>query len=1143
MSPRVTAIVVVHSGHGRDGSDHLSGTLSALAAQTRPADRLVIVATGAPDSVLDTARGFAPTQLVTAPDTLPFGQAVALATRSLPDLDQDELLWFLAQDSTPRPDALRVLVGALETAPSVAIAAPKVLDGQDPSMIASFGQSVTRFGARVDLVSDEMDQGQHDHSSDVLGAQATAMLVRASVFRELGGFDPALVSFDGGLDLSIRARLVGHRVAVAPAAAVLDHGDGVAGPRRDTRASTRRRNTRLARFSQLHRRLVYSPAWALWLHWLALVPTALVRVVVALLRKRPETIAAEIGSALQAAFSRQRLGEARRRLGRAKTVPWSALAPLRISWSEVRRRRRLRAEDDVPVIASERSALRFFDGGGAWVVLASALLGVALVVPLLGGGYLAGANLTQLSGSIGELWRNAGFGWRDISVGQAGAADPFAVVLAVLGSITFWQPSAAVVAIMVAALPLATLGAWFAMVRLTERSAVRIVGAILWTVAPPFVVALADGRLHAVLVHLLVPWLFYAGTAAARSWTAAGAASIIAAVIAASAPSTIPVLLLGWLILLLVSRRGVGRLLWTIIPGLVLFAPLVWTQGVRRGAWLSIVADPGLPANNVTPSGWQLLLGVPSGDGLGWPQLVQGGALPDVIGSLVLPVAFLPLAVCALASLLQRRVAIAAPLLLVGGVGLLSAVVGSHLFLTIFGATTVPIWTGSALSFYWFALILCAGITLDGWRRGSAGVAAAAAVAAAVAVVPVVVTIPTHTAALTAADGRGLPAYVSAAATDDPDTRTLVLRPRGDDTLSAVLVRGEGETLDRQSTIVATSHIATEDEARLAEIAGNMVVASGADTAADLDEFGIRFVVVSQLAAQQGANPAAVAAQSTQIAAVLDANAALSAVGDTDRGVLWQASEAAVSQPVPTIAAPLRAAIFIVTAVVFLAALLLSAPTVSSRRQAELHPRSIGQVRSVESMTSEKRMRRRDRAARRRHRADRGRRATASSTRERRGRPTAAAPAAAPAAIGSTDEGSATGGVIGAARAESASSPSEDAAEERSRDDRPSEDDARDPAGSAEDAPVADATASTADPDIADAPTDAEGTAGVGTTAAAAADTDTHAPDEARVTAAPGSAEEPAALTDAPADGDTPRTGSAPEASANDDNETNGEER
>ncbi|MGO3886790.1 MAG: glycosyltransferase family 2 protein, partial [Mycetocola sp.] len=465
MSPRVTAIVVVHSGFGRDGSDHLSSTLTALGEQSRRPDRLVVVATGTPDTVLDTARAFAPTQLVTAPDSLPFGAAIALAMRSLPDVAADELLWFLAQDSVPRPDALRTLVGALETAPSVAIAAPKVLDGNDPSMIASFGQSITRFGARVDLVTDEMDQGQHDDSSDVLGAQATAMLVRASVFSEIGGFDPALVSFDGGIDLSIRARLAGHRVAVAPAAAVLDHGDGVAGPRRDTRASTRRRNTRLSRFSQLHRRLVYSPGWALWLHWLALVPTAIVRIIVALIRKRPETITAELGSALQAAFSRQRLGEARRKLARAKITPWSSLAPLRTSWAEVRRRRRLRAEDNVPVVASERSALRFFDGGGAWVVMLSALIGVLLVVPLLGGGYLAGLNLTQLSGSLDDLWRNAGFGWRDISVGQAGAADPFALVLAVLGSLTFWQPSAAIVAIMVAALPLATLGGWFAMVR------------------------------------------------------------------------------------------------------------------------------------------------------------------------------------------------------------------------------------------------------------------------------------------------------------------------------------------------------------------------------------------------------------------------------------------------------------------------------------------------------------------------------------------------------------------------------------------------------------------------------------------------------------------------------------------------------
>ena len=56
--------------------------------------------------------------------------------------------------------------------------------------------------------------------SDVLAVSEVGMLVNASVFRDLGGFDSGLGPFDGGLDLCVRARLAGHRVVVVPRSVV-----------------------------------------------------------------------------------------------------------------------------------------------------------------------------------------------------------------------------------------------------------------------------------------------------------------------------------------------------------------------------------------------------------------------------------------------------------------------------------------------------------------------------------------------------------------------------------------------------------------------------------------------------------------------------------------------------------------------------------------------------------------------------------------------------------------------------------------------------------------------------------------------------------------------------------------------------------
>ena len=148
------------------------------------------------------------------------------------------------------------------------------MEWEEPDRIGVFGRTITRLGRSVPIVADELDQGQHDGLSDVLGLDPAAVLVRHTVWQALEGFDPALPTVDDALDLGVRARLAGHRVAVVPAARVRFAADGVAGPLGDGRARTRRRNTRAARAAALHRRLAYAPALAVPFHWVSYLPLA-----------------------------------------------------------------------------------------------------------------------------------------------------------------------------------------------------------------------------------------------------------------------------------------------------------------------------------------------------------------------------------------------------------------------------------------------------------------------------------------------------------------------------------------------------------------------------------------------------------------------------------------------------------------------------------------------------------------------------------------------------------------------------------------------------------------------------------------------------------------------------------------------------
>ena len=257
-----------------------------------------------------------------------FGAAIDRAlTVAAPAESVNDWLWLLAHDNAPQPAALEALLRAVEIAPSVAVAGPKLMRWDQPDVIAEYGETMTYYGASIALVEGELDQAQHDVRSDVLGVAAGGMLVRRTLWTALGGFDPALPSVDAALDFSVRARLAGFRVILVPGAKIASDG----GPEmfgRSTVSDRRQASTRRA--AQLHRRLVYAPAAALPFHWLSLLPLAIIRAIGQLLAKRPGAVGGELGSALAVAFGGSRIGPARSSLKRIQRVGWASIAPLRM---------------------------------------------------------------------------------------------------------------------------------------------------------------------------------------------------------------------------------------------------------------------------------------------------------------------------------------------------------------------------------------------------------------------------------------------------------------------------------------------------------------------------------------------------------------------------------------------------------------------------------------------------------------------------------------------------------------------------------------------------------------------------------------------------------------------------------------------
>ncbi|NYF11516.1 hypothetical protein HDC94_002672 [Leifsonia sp. AK011] len=919
MQPRVTAVLVA-----RNGAEFLPRTLAALAAQLRRPDSVALVDAGSTDatSALLADAG----NVITTPGRRSFGGGVEHALQVSGQQQSDnEWLWLLAHDNAPEPGALAALLGAVEVAPSVAIAGPKLMRWDDASIIASFGETITTFGKSVPLVTDELDQAQHDVQSDQLAVAAGGMLVRRSVWAALGGFDPALPSADAALDFSVRARLAGHRVIGVPAARVASAGPPELFGRRSLPEGTR---TRIQRSAQLHRRLAWAPAFAVPLHWLTLVPLAIARSLGHFIAKRPGSVGGELAAGFTAAFDGS-IPAARSRMRRNRVLGWAAIAPLRMPFSEVRERRAHERAASVIESTGIRERPGFFAGGGAWVVLLTILVGLVAFGRFISAPALAGGGLIPLSSTVSQLWSNIGYGWHDIGAGFEGAADPFTYVLAVLGSLTFWSPSFSIVLLYLAAIPLAALAAWWCAAAFSRRGWAPAIAAFAWAVAPPFLASLNGGHLGAVIAHILLPTFVLALFRASRNWSMSAVAALLFAAVTAAAPILAPALLVLWLAWMLARPRSIHRIIGIPLLGAALFAPIVMDK-LGRGTFAAIFAEPGAPVLREAVSAWQLAVGSPGEALHGWDQLLAALGLAPAVGPIVVIAMLAPLAILAVLALFLPSTVRAIPALLIALLGFVTAVVATHVEVTLVGSQATPIWPGAALSLYWLGLVGAMVVALETLATRAAVPAWLTGIALLGLAAPLLVAAASGTVAVTESSGRLLPAFVTAEAGTRPTLGTLELTAQSDGGLALTVHRGEGTTLDEQSTLDATNTELVPGDERLAVLAGNLASRSGFDIAAELDDLQIAFVLVTP-----GATTEAGIAVHQRTTESLDGNRLLTPVGDTTQGFLW-AYEALGDGEAPSGPGPLGTrwgiTVLVVQGVILLITVLLAIPTTRRRR-------------------------------------------------------------------------------------------------------------------------------------------------------------------------------------------------------------------
>lgn len=593
-----------------------------------------------------------------------------------------------------------------------------------------------------------------------------------------------------------------------------------------------------------------------------------------------------------------------------------------------------------------------------------ALTGVSLVAfrSLLSAEALTGGAALPVSASLQEVLHHTTSFVSAEGLGDRAAADPFSLILLLLSLVSFGHASTVLVWLVILALPLAALTAWSAAGLWTRSAVTRVIASLLWAAVPTLHLALGEGRIGTVAAHILLPLVARStvrAIGARGSWEHATGAALLLAVLTAAAPVLLPLALLVIVTVAIVltvrdPQRRSGRTLWLIpLPSLAVSFPMLASAAVaEKNVLATLIAEPTPPTapgvTGETAPLWQQLLGhhvafdpaaglAGAGQSGSWISDYFTGDFWSLRLALLIGAPLLILAGLGIFSAVFRRgpkhdadpaglrsgTAVAVGLILLAALGL-SALV-AQLAAGDDGLNVLPGSVAPLVSVISFCL-LAAGIgslaRLPQAMRRVGGYITP--VAATLLVLSVVASlglwaIPRSTPAseltgepLTAvhqqptAIGPGEVRQIPASAADQgmgpAQLRTLVLEaaPQG---VVAELVSGQGRTLDTywpgisvgDSPLLARSAegaAAEQDllagEEVLAELVAAVVSPGAENTEELMEELGVGFVLIP--GSEEGA-----------LVDAVDTAGGLTAVGPTDRGLLWRA-EADQDQDIPHVA-------------------------------------------------------------------------------------------------------------------------------------------------------------------------------------------------------------------------------------------------
>ncbi len=510
--PPVVAVSVVH-----EPGDTFAEVLSSLAAQDYPNLQHLVLITGAESgpsrgSLSDQVATHLPAAVVRY---LGSNLGFEAACNRVLELVQGDagFFCFFHDDAAPAPDAISRLVEEMFRS-NAGVAGPKLVGWSDPRRILSVGTMVDRFAVELDVADEgELDQEQHDSVQDVFALSGACLMVRADLFRTVGGFDPGVFVAGAEVDFCWRCHLAAARVIVVPSA-VVRHREATSSLLADD-TSPAADDARVDRDIAAERaRVRTAVSLASGAQLAILIPQltlyTLARVVLLVVTGRVGRAFTELRALVGLVWAVPEVLGRRRRVSPLRVVSAAEVRSLQVRGSAhvaAWLRRRSRSVEAESAGFGAAVAERFSRASVTmWVTL------VALLVlgsrGLVTGGVSEVGQMVRAGVGVRDLVAVHASGWWNGGLGQVAAA-PTALVLWAFGSAATLGNTETFRMLAVVLLPLVGwVGAW----RLASVIGVqpaRIAGTLAYAAVPLPYAAIAAGRWGVLLTYALMPWVVH----------------------------------------------------------------------------------------------------------------------------------------------------------------------------------------------------------------------------------------------------------------------------------------------------------------------------------------------------------------------------------------------------------------------------------------------------------------------------------------------------------------------------------------------------------------------------------------------------------------------------------------------------------